>query len=198
MEAVKQGGYRAVIFDLDETLARVEVPWEEWNRWLVEDFPDDDLKPLFRETFARERYVPGTVLNQQLARVDMKEFIRRATEYEEAHYQGHTPNERLAALVPQLSNAGLRFYLWTNNTRPTAERILEEMGIAEHFQGLVTRTEVEYTKPSSDGWRHIHDGLRPLSEYLFVGDGENDRLVAEAIGIDFFYIGHFREGPGAR
>jgi phosphoglycolate phosphatase-like HAD superfamily hydrolase len=57
---------------------------------------------------------------------------------------------------------------------------------------------VEYTKPSPDGWRHIHDGVRPLHEYLFVGDGENDRLVADAIGIDFFYIGHFRDGPGAR
>lgn len=198
IEAVSQGGYRAIIFDLDETLARVEIPWVEWNRWLVEDFPDDDLKPLFQDAFARERYVPGTVLNRQLEREDMAEFVGRATAYEVEHYRGYTPNEQLAALVSQLSRAGLQFYLWTNNTRPTAERILEEMGVAGHFQGLVTRTEVEYTKPSPDGWRHIHDGLRPLSEYLFVGDGDNDRLVAEAIGIDFFYIGHFREGPGAR
>lgn len=198
MSAVEQGGYRAVIFDLDETLARVEIPWAEWNRWLVEDFPDDDLKPLFRDAFARERYVPGAVLNQQLARVDMAEFIAKATAYEAEHYKGYTPYERLAALMPDLRRAGLQLYLWTNNTRPTAERILEEMGIAEYFQGLVTRTEVEYTKPSPDGWRHIHDDSRPLHEYLFVGDGDNDRLVAEAIKITFFYIGHFREGPGAR
>lgn len=197
VKTLQQGGYGTVIFDLDETLARVEVPWKEWNRWLVEDFPDDDLKPLFQEAFARERYVPGAVLNRQLARVNMGDFIAQATEYEIKHYEGYTPNQRLASLVPHLSGAGVQFYLWTNNTRPTAERILEEMGIAEHFQGLVTRTEVEYTKPSPDGWRHIHDGKHPLSEYLFVGDGENDRLVAEAIGIDFFYIGHFREGPGA-
>lgn len=197
MSVVEQGDYRALIFDLDETLARVEIPWAEWNRWLVEDFPDDDLKPLFRDAFARERYVPGTVLNQQLARIDMAEFTKRATEYEVEHYIGYTPNELLASLVPRLKRVGVQFYLWTNNTRPTAERILEEMGIAGHFEGLVTRTEVEYTKPSPDGWRHIHDDMRPLSEYLFVGDGENDRLVAEAIGIDFFYIDHFRNGPGA-
>lgn len=198
LETLDRGAYRDVIFDLDETLARVEIPWEEWNRWLVEDFPDDDLKPLFAEAYARERYVPGTVLNQQLARVDMQDFIARATAYEEAHYQGYTPNERLVALVPGLSNAGLRLHVWTNNTRPTTERILTDMGIAGHFDGVVTRTEVEYTKPSPDGWRYIHDGQQPLHEYLFVGDGQNDRLVAEAIGIDFFYIGHFREGPGAR
>lgn len=200
MNTVEQGGYRAVIFDLDETLARVEIPWREWNRWLVEDFPDDDLKPLFRDAYDRERYVPGMVLNQQLARVDMAEFVAQATDYEVKYYQGYTPYERLAALVPQLGRAGLDLYLWTNNTRPTAQKILASMGIAGHFQGLVTRTEVEYTKPSPDGWRHIHDenDPRPLSDYLFVGDGENDRLVAESIGIKFFYIDYFRNGPGAK
>lgn len=199
LDTIEQGDYEEAVFDLDETLARVRIPWGPWNHHLTEVFPDDDLKREFQDAYAAEGYVPGAVLNKQLARLDdMQSFIDEATAYEQQHYAGYIPNERLAAAIPRLGEAGVQFSLWTNNTRPIAERILTQMGIRDHFRELVTRTDVRYTKPSPEGWSQIHDGKQELSKYLFVGDGENDRLVARAIGIDFFYIGHFHEGPGAR
>jgi phosphoglycolate phosphatase-like HAD superfamily hydrolase len=77
--------------------------------------------------------------------------------------------------------------LWTNNAGAVTRGALERLGLAEHFEIVVTRDEMRELKPHPDGWRVIAELAEVAargSRYM-VGDSWVDGLAATAAGVPF-------------
>jgi phosphoglycolate phosphatase-like HAD superfamily hydrolase len=77
--------------------------------------------------------------------------------------------------------------LWTNNAGEVTRSALSRLGLAEHFDVVVTRDEMRELKPHPDGWRVIAalaDGGRTREAFM-VGDSWVDGVAAAAAGIPF-------------
>lgn len=189
--AVESAGYQHLVFDLDETLARLDVPWGE----LI-----DSITALMAyqgpEQFQRLRSNRGTgwsdIINARLSQRPelIDQYLAICTAFETKHLN-YTPNTALVAALPTLAT-GRRLALWTSNVRPTAERVLSELAVRHLFTDIVAREDVLLMKPHPEAWPLIYEPNSDLSSYLFVGDSLNDREAAAAVGIRYFHIDHFK------
>jgi phosphoglycolate phosphatase len=78
--------------------------------------------------------------------------------------------------------------VWTNNAGAITHGALERLGLAEHFEIVVTRDEMRELKPHPDGWRVIAertDGTAAAHRTFMVGDSWVDGLAAAAAGVPF-------------
>lgn len=182
--------YQHLVFDLDETITRLQLPWPEGFEMLYDRAPQHVEKQLRQDFGQGEPF--GIVLNKAVE--DHEEFLpillAWAHDFED-QLASQQANDELVALLPQFVAEGRRLILWTSNTRKSALLVLRQLGIAELFETIVSRDDVRLIKPDPEGWQHIYGG-QELSSYLFIGDSVNDRSAAEAIGIDYFEITHFK------
>jgi phosphoglycolate phosphatase len=77
--------------------------------------------------------------------------------------------------------------LWTNNAGAVTRSALARLGLAEHFDVVVTRNEMRDLKPDPDGWRVIAalvNGSKTHQAFM-VGDSWVDGLAATAAGVPF-------------
>jgi phosphoglycolate phosphatase-like HAD superfamily hydrolase len=93
------------------------------------------------------------------------------------------------AAITGARRLGFATALWTNNAGVVTRRALERLGLAEHFDVVVTRDEMRELKPDPDGWRVISglaNGAGHASHQAFmVGDSWVDGLAATAAGVSF-------------
>jgi phosphoglycolate phosphatase len=80
--------------------------------------------------------------------------------------------------------------LWTNNAGAVTRAALKRLGLAEHFDVVVTRDEMRELKPDPDGWRVIAGHVDGSAAHTFrrtfmVGDSWVDGLAATAAGVPF-------------
>jgi phosphoglycolate phosphatase-like HAD superfamily hydrolase len=78
--------------------------------------------------------------------------------------------------------------LWTNNAGAVTRAALSRLGLAEHFDVVVTRDEMRELKPDPDGWRVIAalvNGAGGAPRTFMVGDSWVDGLAATAAGVPF-------------
>jgi FMN phosphatase YigB (HAD superfamily) len=85
---------------------------------------------------------------------------------------------------------GFTTALWTNNAGAITRGALGRLGLADHFDVVVTRDEMRELKPHPDGWRVITEqvdggalGGRPA--VYMVGDSWVDGLAAAAVSVPF-------------
>lgn len=93
-------------------------------------------------------------------------------------------------LLEDLRAAGVRLAVATSKAEPTARRILEHFGLAEHFD-VIAGASVDGTRSSkSDVVAHALDQLQPLPERMvMVGDRAHDVEGAAEHGIDTVVVG---------
>ena len=188
---VQHHGYRHLIFDLDQTLAHLHLPWAEWVRQVSAISPRISQAE-FESNLAHPDAVSGKVQNQLLHRHPelYDRYITITTDFE-TKYFSYTPNHPLIAALPRLA-AVADLSLWTSNVRATVDRTLSELDLTDTFARIATREDVFYGKPDPEGWRQLALRGEPLSSYLFIGDSPNDQLAAQAIGIRYYHIDLFK------
>jgi len=77
--------------------------------------------------------------------------------------------------------------LWTNNAGAVTRSALARLGLARHFDVVVTRDEMRALKPDPDGWRVIAalaNGSETHQAFM-VGDSWVDGVAATAAGVPF-------------
>lgn len=98
------------------------------------------------------------------------------------------------AAVTGARRLGFVTALWTNNAGMVTRGALERLGLAEHFEIVVTRDEMQQLKPHPDGWRVIAAGVNGTAHgqhgsvhgpHYMVGDSWVDGLAATAAGVPF-------------
>lgn len=193
LKTVDDKGYTHLIFDLDATLTLLNLPWGEWVRLIAERLPEDQAAS-FQRILDDDGAGWQEVANEHVERYDgfLPALITASEEFESTYF-AHTPYDELVQGVHILAEQGKVLYAWSANMRSTIERALMELGIRQHFARVVSRDDVRLAKPHPEGWELLEDST-PREQFLFVGDSSNDSRAAQALGIDYFEIAHFKQG----
>ncbi len=180
---------RGVIFDLDGTL--------------------QDSSPAIANAinFVRKRLGLLPLPNSEILskvndpHINAAEYFYESERFETVHEtwfaeyftRHHTEQIRLYEgirdLLEELKSRSCLLAVATNAYRRSTIESLEHLRIRHFFDAIVSYDDVERGKPAPDMLWKVLDLLHLLpSEALFVGDGERDRLAAEAAGIDFLLV----------
>lgn len=172
-----------LIFDFDETLFTLHLPWELY------------YKPVYVEclrldrTLAQFKYQHMSELENEAVRrlgADFQARIRRhSQEFESRRLEGITEHKQITDWIRNQSG-DCQIYLWTSNMLSTVAPILTKAGLIGRFASLITKDSVQFLKPNPEGFFHIFDPLtQDRSEFLFVGDSDVDQIAAKEAGIEF-------------
>ena len=180
-----------LIFDFDETLFKLLLPWELWMQYVEEKLAriDQNLMKEYKEN----RLAWPEMQNQYIHRykdVAKKIIITGNTEFETKHFQGVEVNKELVQFINDATT--YVFSLWSSNTKPIIEKVLHEHHLHHIFSHVITRTDLLYLKPHHEGFSLIHDGKTPKEDYLLVGNSQTDKAAAKSAGIDFFLVDYFK------
>jgi pyrimidine 5'-nucleotidase len=183
---------KTLFFDLDDTLyppssgvwpailKRIEMYMHERLNIAWEDIPR-----LRSELF--QKY--GTTLRglQILWHVDELEFVE---------YVHDVPVDQLLLPDPALRAMLLKYpqrkYIFTNADRNHAKRVLNRLGIADCFKGIIDILAISpYCKPMPEAFTTAMRlaGVSCASECLFIDDGINNLLAARSLGFYTVQVG---------
>jgi len=193
IEYVRKHNKTHIIFDFDATLFLLILPWVNWYDGLKKKLLEVD--PMMWDAYEQGEFNNATVQNAFIENHGdtIRKFLNDHSEaFEVEQLERHEPNTDLLASLGALRD--VKKYVWSSNTRPTLQTILEETELAHHFEQVVTRQDVDFVKPKPDGFYKIYDESVPKERYLMVGDSSHDRGGAEAAGIDFYHTDFFNVG----
>ncbi len=188
---IQTRGYTRLIFDMDCTITQIQLPWGTFRENVAQQLSADTAAS-FTAAFRDPSISWGSMHNSHVdTDPDFHAIMAKKSQEFEHQYSDHQPYRELVDMIKSLP-PNISCIIWSSNTRDGLIRILKELGLSERIERIVSRDEVRYIKPNPEGWKLIDNGT-PREKYLFIGDSINDRLVAEAIGIEYFKIGYFRE-----
>jgi len=180
-----------LIFDLDETLAKLNIDWSTIRREIF------DLVASFDEPLSKSvPFVPnaGIELSNKAAKKHGKATAKKlrafVENYEITHYFDYTPNDELIDFILNNKQTYV-YYMWTSNGRQTIQDFLRKESLAHLFSRIVTQNDVSLIKPEAEGFSQIYTVGEPLSSYLMIGDSHSDENAANNAGIEFFKISYF-------
>lgn len=192
VKLINQKGYKNLIFDLDETLIELDMPWDIWIKDMASKLP-----PRQDEKFIQAAYHPDhpcfEILNEQI-KIDLsfsKIVTKSLVDFEQKHLH-YIPYLELIDAIPALSKNGRKLYIWSNNSKFGVNKPLEQLGVLQYFSKIITTEDVSFKKPDLEGWQLLKNG-DPLKSFLLIGDSHNDKFSAETIGINYFAIKYFKD-----
>jgi putative hydrolase of the HAD superfamily len=182
---------RAILFDLDDTLYPRQAGIMEEIRILMLDFIQTRFDLSRDEANAlRRRYFQeyGTTMRglQLNHAIDADEFLDYVHSIRlEDHIQ---PNPELDAALAALTQLKVVF---TNASREHAERVLDILGVAHHFERIVDVRDVAFeSKPQLAAYRRICEIIDiPPQECLLVEDNVRNLRPAKALGMTTVLVG---------
>ena len=187
-QVLKKGNKKALIFDFDETLFFLILPWEKHRQELVEiamelGIPNDKMAPGIT-----------TLTNQIISlygKRGKEKVYQKAKRFEIKDLKEVLVNKELVDFV-LVQRHNYEFFIWSSNMSSTIEPVLEQYNLKEVFSRVVTKDKVDLIKPYPDGFYQIHNPDKyKRSDYIMIGDSQHDQMAAERVGIDFFKIKYF-------
>jgi phosphoglycolate phosphatase-like HAD superfamily hydrolase len=183
LDAVRASGARQVVFDLDGTIARLILPWDEWIDEVLHLLPQEHRSPLKTALYEvggswgveYNRLLDAGLLDREAVLAISRRYEGRRMSFE--------PIPDVVDAIPELAQRA-RLSVWTNNLHSTAVGILTELGLYRYFELIVGADDVDRGKPSIDGWASF-ETIAPAEGSILVGDSENDRGAAIAVGCAF-------------
>lgn len=179
-----------LIFDLDETLAHLILPWNDYM---------DKIKDILIKTDKTiyENYISRKINLSELQNLYVKKcgdkfkeiFQKNSLDFETHYLKKVKVNQPLINFIAKDKNH--KMFIWSSNTTPVIKRVLEENKIYNKFEKIITRLDVKMIKPFDDGFKKIYDPKIPKNNYLFIGDKKVDLLASQNAGIDFFQEKYF-------
>ncbi len=173
--------YRAVIFDFDGVLAKIQVDWPALK---------NELRELItNETGECEELTPfdmrlNTILRPASARLIKK--VNQTIESYEVNGSGrHLIYPEILAMARKLADSGVPLFICSSNTRKVIENILQKTGTFACFRQIVSREDIHQRKPDPEGLLKIlaENDLNP-KEVLFIGDRDIDLQAGSSAGIE--------------
>jgi putative hydrolase of the HAD superfamily len=189
---------RFALFDLDDTLydSRNGL-WEELRQrithYMIERVHIDPAKVPELRKFYLENY--GTALNglRHHYEIDSDDFLAYVHDVPLDNYL--QPNPALEAMLKRLP---LRKVIFTNADVPHANRVLNKLGVAEHFERLIDIRAMEFNnKPDPRAYQVALQLLgAQAEECVFADDAMRNLLPAKKIGMTTILVNP-HETPGA-
>lgn len=180
-----------LVFDFDETLVKLILPWDHW-----EDPIKDKLIKLDKsiyENYKEKKISLSDLMNQYILKFDkqVKDLIKdNAFNFEANYLKDVISNNELINFVKNSKN--YKIFIWSSNTQATINKVLNNYGIWNKFEKVVTSLDVDLIKPYTDGFNQIYDPAISKKKYLIIGDSDRDKKAAEQLEVDFFLIDFFK------
>lgn len=187
---LKTGKKTHLIFDLDETLAHIILPWDIWEKDIEEKLKKVDLNILrdYKNHKINLSQLENLYVSKHPQTLDL--MIKNSKKFESENLQDIRINHELVDFIKTSKN--YHIFLWTGQHSNTVKTVLKKLGILEKFEKMATRNNVKLLKPETDGFKLIYDGKTEKSKYLFIGNSWYDRKAANAVGIDFYQEDYFQ------
>lgn len=181
-----------LIFDFDATLFLMHIPWNEWG----EDIRDE-LLALDVELWEHHQFKGGSGFQNKMVgkygKRGLDLMLRHSSLFEMQHKEKFARNEQLLQEIEEFKDT-YHMFIWSSNSRQLVDSVLQQNGMGDWFEKIVSRNEVQFLKPSGEGFAYIHDPQVPKSRYLLIGDSSHDREAALDAGIDFYHTDFFNQG----
>lgn len=173
-----------IILDFDGTITRLNIDLTDWFEQVEMLFQTFD--PSF------EADSPEDIINNRNLFVNKygKELLVKVLElnkkYEQEHKKGYTVLDNTVRFIKKYRERNL--YIWSNNHSNTIIPILDELKITRLFKKIIACDNVVQLKPDIEGFMKICDHSNSKSDYILLGDSDNDRQASFNSGIDFLSI----------
>jgi len=176
-----------LIFDFDETIFKLHLPWEKYRVILREAL--QDLAPEVVDKYPTGSTFPIQLeIAEKYGNEGTNVIIDSARKFETEYLEGVSKNEELVSFIKENSN-GYDLFIWSTNTLKVINLVLDQHDMTNIFTDIVPRDRVDFIKPNPEGFKYINvPGNRDKAEYLMIGDSSSDEGAAKNVGIDFFHI----------
>ena len=180
-----------LIFDFDETLFFLQLPWEKCLELIEEELiaMDNDLY----SSYLSMRITWASLQNEYVGKYGQKAkelIIKNNTQFETENLLGVDINYDLVRFMKDVQN--IEFNLWSSNTKDTIYPVLQQHHLYQKFTYIITRNDVDLLKPHAEGFEKIYNKDISKEKYLMIGDSSADMLAAKNAGIDFFKVQYFK------
>ncbi len=178
-----------LIFDFDNTLVSLQIDWDKWLEGLDVELGllDSAISAFYKEGHINLSDMQNKYVEKFGRRIRDK-IIAHCGRFEGQHLNGYKVNEEL---IQEIKSVEGTKYIWTSNARGTVVPILNELGILDNFEKIITRDDVTYIKPKIDGFEFLYDPKTQKESYLLVGDSGSDAKAASEATISFYKITYF-------
>jgi HAD superfamily hydrolase (TIGR01549 family) len=174
--------FKGIIFDVDGTLTFTnQLIFDSFNhitkKYLGRNYSDDEIIALFGPT-------EDVILKEMC-----KEEYENARKDYYAYYKNNHDIARLydgiKDLIIDINNAGILLSIFTGKGRTSALITLDELGLTDYFDMIVSGDDVENHKPSPEGiimFLNKHN-FNP-KDVLMIGDAPSDIIAARESGVE--------------
>ncbi len=172
-----------VIFDVDGTLtATGRLIFDSFNhiaeRYRHRRYSEAEIIKMFGPP---EEVALLSIVDKETIEEAMDEYLRF---YRDHHKELARLHRGMKEILEYIKARGLHLAIFTGKGSRTTQISLEELGISQFFDYIVTGNDVRNHKPSSEGIVKIlhHFNLAP-DEALMIGDGVSDIKAAHDAGV---------------
>lgn len=181
---------KRLIFDFDETIFTLHLPWGIFIEKAYQILKDKDEKLFLDITKSDSRLM--SVLNKFILNYpNLKDEIDNwSIEFEDKYLEGYSKNSKAINFIKE-NKTRFEFFIWSSNTFDAISKVLKQNDLLDIFSNVVTREKVRFLKPEIDGFNLINSQDFKKLEYLFIGDSTYDSEAASKCEIEFIHIDKF-------
>lgn len=180
-----------LIFDFDETIFKLLIPWEECLIYVRKQLVSLD-KSIY-ERYISEKIDLNHLQNEYISKFGKKAWdliYQNNLKFETEYYAGVEINQDIVDFIS--SSNKYEMFIWSANTEKIIEKVLRKYKLFNKFKKIIGRDSVNLLKPNPEGFNKIYDSSIAKEKYVFIGDSSNDKLAAENVGIDLYLVDHFK------
>ena len=174
--------FKGIIFDVDGTLTYTnQLIFDSFNhiteKYLGKRFSDEEIIALFGPT--------EDVILKEICNDDYESARKDYYSYYKDNHSIAQLYEGIKALIIDIKNADILLSIFTGKGRTSALITLNEHGLTEYFDLIVSGDDVSNHKPSPEGIIKFlnKNNLNP-SDVLMIGDAPSDIIAANKAGVE--------------
>lgn len=174
--------FKGIIFDVDGTLTFTnQLIFDSFNhitkKYLGKSYTDEEIIALFGPT--------EDVILKEMCKDEYENARKDYYAYYKDNHDIARLYEGIKELIIDVYNAGILLSIFTGKGRTSALITLDELGLTDYFDMIVSGDDVENHKPSPEGilmFLNKHN-LNP-KDVLMIGDAPSDIIAARQCGVE--------------
>ena len=174
--------FKGIIFDVDGTLTYTnQLIFDSFNhiieKYLGKRFSDEEIIALFGPT--------EDIILKEICKDDYESARKDYYIYYKNNHSIAQLYEGIKSLIIDIKNANILLSIFTGKGRTSALITLNEHGLTEYFDLIVSGDDVSNHKPSPEGIIKFlsKNNLNP-SDVLMIGDAPSDIIAAKEAGVE--------------
>lgn len=175
--------YDGIIFDIDGTIASTnQLIFDTFNfvakKYLGRIFTTQEIIDLFGP--------PEDIILQKLFKEELESATKDYYQYYKSNHYKAEAYPGIKDLISELKSRSRLLSVYTGKGRKSSQITLEETGLINYFDMIVTGDDVDEHKPSAEGINMFIEkfDLR-RNRVLMIGDSVSDIKAALSAGVDY-------------